>query len=423
MIDAETGIGNYMYFNHCFKDIVFELSRNTYYIAYIIIDSNYIQLYHGESIFTDTVKYVAGVLRSYAEENGVSARITENGFVFVFKSDSEDDAQYMIDEIIAKLNLYIYEDVENKASFFHIAMYKLNDLDCNSELLLFNLRKNCNKLMGTDTRLVICNAYMMNSAAEEKHLIDSIMKGFENQEFKMYLQFVVDNKTKNIVSAEALSRWDNPEKGLLGPGKYIKVMESAGLITELDYYMFEMACRQLHKWKGTEFDKLTISCNFTRITISEDVFLERIKEISSKYIFEKSRLIIEITEDAIEKNFENAMNNIMDCKKMGFKIALDDIGCGYTSLINLCDYPIDIVKIDRDILLKTDKKNGKELFNGIIALAHNLNLKVVGEGVETEEQAALVGNSECDLIQGFYYSTVFSCSEGETFARKYAEKI
>ena len=123
---------------------------------------------------------------------------------------------------------------------------------------------------------------------------------------------------------------------------------------------------------------------------------------------------------AIEKNFENAMNNIVDCKKMGFKIALDDIGCGYTSLINLCDYPIDIVKIDRNILLKTDKKNGKELFNGIIALAHNLNLKVVSEGVETEEQATLVGNSECDLIQGFYYSTVFSCSEAESFARKYA---
>jgi len=140
-------------------------------------------------------------------------------------------------------------------------------------------------------------------------------------------------------------------------------------------------------------------------------------------VFEKRKLIIEITEDAIEKNRDVAMSNISKCKKMGFRIALDDMGSGYTSLINLCEYPIDIVKIDRDILLKTDKPNGRALFAGIVALAHSLGLSVVCEGVETEEQNSLVESTDCDYIQGWYYSRALPDSEAEKFAREYVEKL
>ena len=108
---------------------------------------------------------------------------------------------------------------------------------------------------------------------------------------------------------------------------------------------------------------------------------------------------------------------------MGFTIALDDMGNGYTSLTNLCDYPIDIVKIDRDILLKTDKQNGKDLFNGIIALAHSLNLKVVCEGVETEIQNEFVTNTDCDFIQGWYYSKALPVKESEEFLINYHQKL
>lgn len=422
-IDADTGIGNLVYFEHCFDSMISDLSRSLYYIAYIIIDSNYLQVYHSESTFMDAVKYTAGVLRSYVKHNEIAARITENGFAFAFQRTNTAEAKQMIEEITAKLNLYIEAEDSDSRPFFHAAVYNLKQTDRNCELLLFNLRKTCSKLIGTENQLVLCDEGMMNSALEEKQLLESISNGFKNREFKMYLQFIVDNKTKQIVSAEALSRWDNADKGIVSPGKYIASMESSGLITKLDYHMFEMTCRQLHKWKDTRLGAVTISCNFTRITISEDDFVENIKEIASRYIFNKSQLIIEITEDAIEKNRANAMDNVRKCKEMGFKIALDDMGTGYTSLINLCEYPIDIVKIDRDILLKTDKKNGRDLFFGIIALAHSLNLKVVCEGVETEQQDALVHDSECDYVQGWYYSRVFPEREGEAFAKQYCDKL
>ncbi len=421
MTDTQTGIGNLVCFEHHFNNIISDFSRNLYYIAYIIIDSNYLQIYHGESTFTDAVKYTANTLASYSKENEIAARITENGFAFAFQSSSDKEAELLITEITNKLTLYISAENKNSKPVFHAAVYNLNASDLNCGLLLFNLRKNCSKLVGTDSQLILCDAQMMNSAINEKILLESISKGFKNHEFKLYLQFIVDNKTKHITSAEALSRWHNPESGILTPANYIKEMESNGMITTLDYYMFEMVCIQLHKWKDTEFDNITISCNFTRITLSEDDFFEKIKDISNKYVFEKSKLIIEITEDAIEKNRENALNNVLKCKNFGFKIALDDLGSGYTSLLNLCEYPIDIVKIDRDILLNTDKKNGKDLFIGIIALAHSLNLKVVCEGVETNEQNALVTNSDCDFIQGWYYSKALPTREGEEFIHKYSK--
>lgn len=257
----------------------------------------------------------------------------------------------------------------------------------------------------------------------EKILINKIRYGLKNKEFKMHLQFIVDNKTKRIVSSEALSRWETSEGEVIMPGKYIGVMEKSGLITKFDYYMFESVCDKLSKWVKTDFKELTISCNFTRITISEKDFVTKIKNIADRYEFDRSKLIMEITEDAIEKNLDVARDNIIKAKELGFRIALDDIGSGYTSLMSLGEYPIDIVKIDREVLLLSEKESGKKLFLGIISLIHNLNLKVVCEGVETEEQNTLVSESECDYIQGWYYSKALPIVSAEIFYKEYMEKF
>lgn len=270
------------------------------------------------------------------------------------------------------------------------------------------------KMKNNENKIVFYNA----QTEEEKAHSESLLKGIENNEFKMHLQFVVDNKTKKIISAEALSRWDNPQEGIIGPGNYIRNMEIAGLISKHDFYMFELACRQLEKWSNTEYEDIAISCNFTRITLSEEDCIDKLKSISQKYVFDKSKLAIEITEDAIENNMEIAKRNVKLCKELGFRVYLDDLGSGYTSLSNLCDYPIDVVKIDRDILLKADTKRGKELFAGIIALAHSLNISVICEGVETEEQNNLVSESDCDFIQGWYYSKPLPLEECESFVKK-----
>ena len=261
-----------------------------------------------------------------------------------------------------------------------------------------------------------------NAASQEKEFLKKIDAGLLNREFKMYLQFIVDNKSKDIVSAEALCRWESGD-GLVPPGAFISAMEKAGRIAQLDYYMFELACAKLAQWKGTDLENLTLSCNFTRITISEKDFVEKIRNITEKYDFTRRHLLLEITEDSMEKNLQVAMQNILKVKELGFRIALDDIGSGYTSLISLCEYPIDVAKIDRDILLLTKQERGKKLFLGMISLAHYLNLKVVCEGVETHEQNTLVTDSDCDYIQGWYYAKALPEAEAEAFVRKYRSEL
>ena len=261
--------------------------------------------------------------------------------------------------------------------------------------------------------------FMQTPDEVEQALLCKIEAGLDRQEFKMYLQFIVDNKTKRIMSAEALARWEDAEGQVISPAVFIPVMEKFGLIARLDYYMFEQACKKLDSWKNTEFADIAVSCNFTRITISEPDFVERLQAIAQRYDFDRSKLQIEITEDSVEQNLDVAMNNMFNAKGLGFRIALDDIGAGYTSLINLCEYPLDVVKIDRNILLKTDKTRGKRLFWGIISLAHYLDLEVVCEGVETEVHNDLVSESECDYIQGWYYFKALPEFHAEAAARDY----
>ena len=261
------------------------------------------------------------------------------------------------------------------------------------------------------------------SCLSEKKLLKKINNGFDNQEFKMYLQFIVDSKSKKITSAETLSRWEDSTGETIFPGTDIGLMEKSGLIVKFDYYMFEKVCQKLSEWKNTSFSDITLSCNLTRITISEKDFVEKIKAITSKYDFDHEKLMLEITEDSIEKNLVTAMFNIIKVKELGFRIALDDIGSGYTSLISLCEYPIDTVKIDRAILLLAGTEKGKKLLLGIISLAHYLNLKVVCEGVETEEQNTLVAESDCDYIQGWYYTKALSEENAEQFAKDYEARL
>ncbi len=418
MTDAETGMGNLQFFKYHFRYTIGDISRNLYHIAYIILDSSYLRSYHGDSSFDEVLKYTAFVLSDNIGDRELAARITENGFALAYQATNDEDAKKRLKEIMDKLNSF--EGMKDKSNklVFHAAAYHLAQADRNCEILLFNLRKNCNRIFGTDKQIMYCDTHSMNMVQEEKKITESILKGFENNEFKMYLQFIVDNKTKRIVSAEALSRWDSATKGLIGPGKYIENMEMAGLISRHDFYMFELACRQLEKWKGTEFENIVLSCNFTRITLSEENFIDKLSMISNSYSFDKSKMAIEITEDAIEKDREIATKNVMKCKELGFKVYLDDLGSGYTSLANLCDYPIDVVKIDRDILLKTETDKGKDLFSGIIALAHSMNIKVICEGVETETQNSLVSESECDYVQGWYYSKALPLEECESFVKK-----
>ena len=229
----------------------------------------------------------------------------------------------------------------------------------------------------------------------------------DNGQFQMYLQFIYDIRKDSYVGVEALSRWVHPEKGLILPAQYIHDLHVCGLISRLDYQMLEKSCRLLEAWSDSNLGKLRVCCNFTRLTLGAPDFVSNFLEITGKFRFDHDNLVIEMTEDVIFDDADALNDNIAACREAGFRVALDDLGAGYTSFNDLCDYPVDIIKVDRHITQKVITSRGKSFLREMIKLAHHLGIGVLCEGVETEAERAAVQEIGCDYVQGFYYSRAF----------------
>lgn len=245
-----------------------------------------------------------------------------------------------------------------------------------------------------------------------------LAKALEGGQFELNIQLIYDIRKTSFVGGEALSRWNHPEKGILLPKHYIQDLHQCGLIKNLDFYMLECTCLILEAWKESELKDLQLSCNFSRATISEKGFYERFTQIVNRYSFDRKHLILEITEDSISSDTETARQNVLDCKSCGFLVALDDLGVGYTSFSDLCDFPVDIIKIDKLIVQKAITEQGQNVLTEMVQLAHNLNMQVLCEGVETEAELAAVRRCGCDYIQGFYYCRVLSVEQAVEFYHK-----
>ncbi|MGN0114736.1 MAG: EAL domain-containing protein [Acutalibacteraceae bacterium] len=415
LIDTLTGHGNDKYFANQYSKYVAKDTRGLYYIAYIALELQRIEKYLGTDVASDIQRYAASVLSENGSGSDFSARIGDGVFALAFQSSSDDDAAAHISWILNRLNAYEDSFLGQYRMLFRAGLYHLTTPETPCDTALFNSRQGYNYAAQIKIPYAFSDTAILSHEALKSRLQRKLSDAVNNHEFQMYIQFVVDAKSGKIYGGEALSRWENPEEGLLSPANYIESMKTLGIIDRLDFYILEESCRLLEKWSKTEMCELNLSCNFTRITVSSADFPKRFSEITDRYSFDHSQLIIELTEDSLADNNVRAFQNVLYCQKQGFRIALDDLGSGYSSFSDLCDYPIDIVKIDRHIIAKSVTERGNALLCGITKLAHDLGIKVLCEGVETENENANVIDSDCDYIQGFYYSKVYPKSAAEKY--------
>lgn len=400
--DFVTGIGNKAHFTEYFNKYIPDQYRSLYCVVFIGFDIARVNHYYGEAAAEDQLRFTANELLLGTADNEIAARVSGGGFAVARPSSSEQEAQTWTQEQLSRLNRYTEKYGKDYHPDFHAGIYMLQPSDRDCETVLFNAQQGYQRAVNGNLPYAFAHVELLKHGTEQLQLKKQTLEALQLREFQMFLQFVVRAEDGKIVSAEALSRWNHPQKGLLYPGSYIELMESEGTISELDFYIFEAACRQLEFWKRQGWD-LSISCNFTRITIDHKDFIPQLKKISDRYAFSHSSLVIEITEDTMEKDKEMAFANISKCKALGFRIALDDTGSGYTSFSDLRDYPIDIVKIDRSILNAAVNPRGISLLKGMITLAHSLQMEVLCEGVETAAQKELLCQLGCDHLQGYYF--------------------
>lgn len=422
LTDPLTGIGNANYFEENMKHIITPDSYSLYYIAYISFNLQNIEKYLGTAEAEEIQRYAANILSVSAGELDFTARISDGVFLYAFQSPKEESAGTIINELLEKLNNSEEKIEEKYRTLFRAGVFRMTEANIPFETVLLNARQGWRFAEQNKQPYAFADDKLIDEEAAKEKLQRRLNKAINNNEFKMYMQFIADAKSGEIKGAEALSRWQNPEDGTLLPSMYIEAMHMSGEIKELDFFIFEQICRKLEKWSKTDKRDLWISCNFTRATICESNFLSRFNETANKYSFERDKLVIELTEDSLADDKAVVYKNILECKKAGFKIALDDFGSGYSSFSDLCDYPIDIIKIDRHIVAKTATPRGNALLRGITKLAHDLGIKVLCEGVETEKENINSINADCDYIQGYYYSRVLPQEETDAFFKKYQDR-
>lgn len=251
-------------------------------------------------------------------------------------------------------------------------------------------------------------------SAAELALEANLRYALERKELSISYQPQVSLQTGAILGAEALVRWHHPEKGLIGPSQFVPIAEKSGLIVQIGEWVLQNACLQVKKWQEAGYYPFTISVNLTGHHFSQKNLGDRLVQILRETGLEPASLDIELTESILMQDVHTAISMLTELKRMGIQISIDDFGTGYSSLSYLKRFPFDTLKIDQSFIrnVSSDDKNAV-ITMAIIEIAHNLNLKVIAEGVETESELSFLFRNRCDAIQGYLFSRPVPVNEFE----------
>lgn len=238
---------------------------------------------------------------------------------------------------------------------------------------------------------------------ESIQLENALYKALEKRELFLLYQPQINYKTKQIMGVEALLRWNHPEKGMIPPDKFIPIAEETGLIVPIGEWVLEEACKQLKEWHNSGYPLINMSVNLSVRQFEQNNLFSIVKNIIHKTGLSPEYLHLELTENLIVKNTKLTLKTMKHLNGLGINLEIDDFGTGYSSLGYLKKLPISTLKIDKSFI-QDMTKDDVGITNTIITLAHNLNLDVIAEGVETKEQAEFLCAQNCYLMQGYFFS-------------------
>jgi predicted signal transduction protein with EAL and GGDEF domain len=245
----------------------------------------------------------------------------------------------------------------------------------------------------------------MQEALEMRSQLEAtIRKSLPKHEFKLFYQVQVDS-THRPIGAEALIRWEHPERGLIFPDKFIPIAEDTGLILPLGKWVLETACAQLKKWESDPLSSgLTLAVNVSAKQFRQPDFAKQVSEIIAQSLINPARLKLELTESTVLDNVADTIAKMHALKKIGVSFSMDDFGTGYSSLAYLTQLPLDQLKIDKSFVQNIGTKSSDAMIiQTIIGMANNLGIEVIAEGVETEAQLDFLGGAGCLLYQGYLF--------------------
>lgn len=258
------------------------------------------------------------------------------------------------------------------------------------------------------------DAKLRDKTLREKDFESVMPKALEKHEFMCYIQPKFGAKSRHIEGGEALIRWRSSEFGFVYPDEFIPLSEKNGFVVELDFFILEEVCKAMRRWLDMGLTPVVVSVNQSRMHLSHDDYIWRLREIVDKYAIPYEYIELELTETVFTENTDLLLQIMQKLHDIGFKISIDDFGSGYSSLNMLKDIPADVVKIDREFFNGTvHSDKGRAVIMTVVDLAKKLKMHVISEGVETLDQVEFLDKINCDLIQGYYFAKPMPINEFE----------
>jgi diguanylate cyclase (GGDEF)-like protein/PAS domain S-box-containing protein len=402
--DVLTDLPNRYFFNNYLNDKLQSLEVS---IAVLFLSMNKIEKVNdtfGHETGDQLIKQTAERLKRIVEPLGFFAHYSGNKFLVAMEYRDETEISSIIDLVMESVSEpFLINGFElNTSLSIGVSQYPKDGQSV--ELLMKHAAFAMNrakKLRGSNFKFYSCN--MGEGSIDPLKLEVELYKAMEQDQLFLHYQPKINLKTGKIVGVEALIRWEHPEWGLVPPGTFIPIAEETGLILPIGEWALNAACKQNNIWQERGF-KIVVSVNLSAIQFNQPNLVDTIETVLQKTGLEPHFLEVEITE-SMTCDIESTILMLQHLKKIGVRISIDDFGTGYSSLSYLKYFPVDILKIDQSFVRKLhNNPNDETIVKAIISMAHNLNLKVVAEGIETKEQLVFLQHHLCDEGQGFFLS-------------------
>ena len=336
-------------------------------------------------------------------------------FLIYLFLDDEHEIRHIVDEISNN----IFQIAEEYQIHIYVQpFFGVSEVQDQEEKPLLELIEEANIARNVSERNFETLTYYHDSfrRRSSKEEIEEIKAALENNEFVVYYQPKFNLNTRRFISSEALVRWNSKKHGLLPPNKFIPIVEAAGLIHEIDTFVFKRVCEDLNEAKRRGRRILPVSINFSLYEFYSSEFLTSIMELLDKYQINPSFIEIEITEATSRANSFTAVSIIKKLKDKGIRVLMDDFGVGFSNIGNLRKIPFDAIKIDKSFIddIVTDLKS-RAIVKFLIELCLANDLEVIAEGVDDKDQVEVLKKLHCNTIQGFFYSQPLPQKEYEKF--------
>jgi diguanylate cyclase (GGDEF)-like protein len=406
--DPLTGLANRRYFVERLENSLLDAARENTRVAVLFIDLDQFKQVNdslGHGVGDELLISVASGLSEHVRLIDMIARLGGDEFICVMESvRSDEEVAMLAREVIAAFDgpFRIGEHDLFLSASIGISVFpndgtSVQDLLRNADTAMYRA-----KAMGRGN-FHFYTPEMTREAQERIRLEMLLRRAMENGEFSVHLQPQVDAQTGNLVGAEALIRWKNPELGDVPPSRFIPVAEESGLIIGLGAWVLRESCRQVMNWKEGGFELPQVSVNLSVKQLERPEFIDLLQAILAETGIEPSRLKLEITESVVMA-VDDPFALLVNLRALGVSLALDDFGTGYSSLSYLKVLPVQQLKIDRSFVMGIGSNAEDEaIIRSVMALAESLDFQVVAEGVETNDQAAFLRSVGCHQFQGWLH--------------------